>query len=575
MTAAGNYGEQHWGGQWNDPDNNGSHNFSSGNAFNHFGPGDGSAYGIPAGYPIVVTMRWDDWSAVNQDFDLKLAQRLGPGWLTVDESTNPQNGSPGQEPVETVAVISAGGAYAISIVRHNATRDDLNFEVFVRSPSARLDEIVPERSLAHPADAPSVVAVASVDVSAPYYHEAYSSQGPTHGPGGTTSGGAIKPDVASYANVSTVSYGNRGFAGTSAATPHVAGAAALIAHAFSGYTPDQIRSYLEGHAVDMGGSGQDNRFGWGRLDMGSPPTVCYTLTPTHTGSGSDPAATPANSAGCPAGQYLFGTVVQLSAAPTVDWQVTGWSGSDDDNSSAENNSVTMPASDHSVSVAYSPICYTLTLNHTGSGGDPVATPDNSAGCPAGQYVSAAVVQLNAAPDTGWEVTGWSGSDDDASSAENNSVTIPVADHSVSVAYSPICYTLTLNHTGSGSDPAATPANSAGCPAGQYLFGAEVQLDAQPARDWQVTGWSGSDDDASSAENNNVTMPAADHNVSVAYSPICVHANSHPHRFGRRPDGDTGQLGRMSSGPIRLESCGPTQRRTRHWLEGHGLEWQRR
>ena len=133
-----------------------------------------------------------------------------------------------------------------------------------------LDEWVPARSLGFPADSPDAITVGAVDVSSPYTFEPYSSQGPTFGAGGTCSGGSTKPDIAAYANVSTVSYGATGFAGTSAATPHVAGAAALILDAIPGYSVSQLQDYLESNAIDMGAAGKDNLYGSGRLYLCCP-----------------------------------------------------------------------------------------------------------------------------------------------------------------------------------------------------------------------------------------------------------------------------------------------------------------
>ena len=130
------------------------------------------------------------------------------------------------------------------------------------------------RSLANLADAPAAMTVAALDVNAPYPQESYSSEGPTNGPGGTASGGAIKPDIAGFANVSTASYPDPAnkFNGTSSATPHVAGAAALVKGANPSYTPAQVRSFLEGRAVDMGVAGKDTIYGYGRLYLGTPPS---------------------------------------------------------------------------------------------------------------------------------------------------------------------------------------------------------------------------------------------------------------------------------------------------------------
>lgn len=83
---------------------------------------------------------------------------------------------------------------------------------------------------------------------------------------------------------------------------------------------------------------------------------------------------------------------------------------------------------------------------------------------------------------------------------------------------PTCYALALSHSGSGSDPAAAPASSPGCPNGQYVAGQAISLQAAPAADWQVLQWSGTGNDASTAAANSLVMPAANHTVSVTYTP---------------------------------------------------------
>ena len=49
-TAASNDREAHWGGAYSDSDANSYHNFNGTQEINYFGPGDGDAYNIPAGY---------------------------------------------------------------------------------------------------------------------------------------------------------------------------------------------------------------------------------------------------------------------------------------------------------------------------------------------------------------------------------------------------------------------------------------------------------------------------------------------------------------------------------------------
>jgi len=99
----------------------------------------------------------------------------------------------------------------------------------------------------------------------------YSSRGPAKD-------GRTKPDIAAPSHVSTVSYGRYvsmerywGFGGTSAAQPHVAGAALLVKQAFPEWGPEQIQRFLEERAEDLGPPGKDNLYGAGLLQLGQPP----------------------------------------------------------------------------------------------------------------------------------------------------------------------------------------------------------------------------------------------------------------------------------------------------------------
>ena len=77
------------------------------------------------------------------------------------------------------------------------------------------------------------------------------------------------------------------------------------------------------------------------------------LTLTHSGSGSDPLASPTKSTSCNSpSQYVTGEAISLSANPAVGWTVSGWNGSAADNSTSNTNSLTMPTSDHTVQVIY-------------------------------------------------------------------------------------------------------------------------------------------------------------------------------------------------------------------------------
>ena len=137
-----------------------------------------------------------------------------------------------------------------------------------------------------------------------------------------------------------------------------------------------------------------------------PPT-CYALTLSHTGNGSDPEPTPANSVGCDPGEFEAGESITLAATPDSGWEINSWSGT----SGPSSNTLTMPASAHAASVIYTeipPTCYALTLSHTGNGSDPVPTPVNSSGCSANKFVEGENITLAATPASGWTIGSWSG-----------------------------------------------------------------------------------------------------------------------------------------------------------------------
>jgi hypothetical protein len=59
------------------------------------------------------------------------------------------------------------------------------------------------------------------------------------------------------------------WSGTSMATPHVTGVAALIRGANSSLLPDDVRTILTQTAYDLGGAGRDDSYGFGRVDAAS------------------------------------------------------------------------------------------------------------------------------------------------------------------------------------------------------------------------------------------------------------------------------------------------------------------
>ena len=178
---------------------------------------------------------------------------------------------------------------------------------------------------------------------------------------------------------------------------------------------------------------------------------------------------------------MLGTVVTLTAYPAADWTFSGWSG---DLSGTTNPTTITMSGNKTVTATFTqlPPCYALTLSHTGNGTDPTASPASSTGCTSGKYVAGESITLTAAPDSGWQVSSWSGTNNDSSTSTSNTVTMPAAPRTATVNYTQIpvtCYALTLSHTGNGADPTASPTNSTGCSAGQYVANESITLTASP------------------------------------------------------------------------------------------------
>jgi serine protease len=96
------------------------------------------------------------------------------------------------------------------------------------------------------------------------------------------------------------------YEGTSMATPHVSGVAALLFARNPAASASQVRQAMESTALDLGPAGRDNEYGYGLVQaanalaaIGGPPIITPTpttqpptLTPTPTLPGPGPSPTP-------------------------------------------------------------------------------------------------------------------------------------------------------------------------------------------------------------------------------------------------------------------------------------------
>lgn len=268
VSSAGDHRRRHWCGDWDDPKAGEALRFGPNDVLNLLYTDDG--YDIPAGTTIQATLRWSDWGAVDQDYDLYLYESDpdDPTLKVVASSTNPQAGLHGQLPTESLryATLSPQGCYGLVIRAHSVTHD-IHLDLFVDGET-RLHFSSEAQSLTNFADAAGALSVGAASWLPPYAALAESSEGPTKGPGGVAEGGLAQPSLLGYGDVSTASAGI--LDGSAAAAPHVAGAAALILGRSPDWGPDQVEAFLFEHARDnLPPAGWDAISGHGSLYLGS------------------------------------------------------------------------------------------------------------------------------------------------------------------------------------------------------------------------------------------------------------------------------------------------------------------
>jgi subtilisin family serine protease len=266
-SASGSIGsdsdEGHFAATFMDGDSDGFHDF----------PGAKQANGLVVrltGDPFSIVLNWDDWKQpARANYALFLYDRAGKE-VARGDTDHVRKGKP---PVQEIDGKVRAGTYLLKIRKMRSTDPDLPLNIFFQS--AQLEMTTPAGSLTSPADARGVVAVAAVNVRTDRGEE-FSSRGPTFD-------GRMKPEIAAPDYVSSRAYGAR-FYGTSAATPHVAGAAALLLQAFPTMNPDALLTFLNGHAKPPKGlDSGENIVGSGRLFLDAvPQAASHAPAPART-----------------------------------------------------------------------------------------------------------------------------------------------------------------------------------------------------------------------------------------------------------------------------------------------------
>ena len=278
VNSAGNYATTTWYGRFSDPDGNGFHNFAPPNVASNSFRLESSIYDVP---DITAFMRWDDeWGGADCDLNLYLA-RLNPNgrYGAVVADTRNQSGESDDNPFAWVSFqlssVHEEGIYALFVEKENCANAPAWIQLTAWSISG-LRYYSPGHHVANPAESSNagMLAVAATHWWDTEYIADYSSRGPTID-------GRTKPDITGVACAWSATLGRYRpgsscpFGGTSQASPHVAGLAALVKQRFPDYTPVQVADYLQQNATEREVAGKDSVWGSGFANL---PTEALTST---------------------------------------------------------------------------------------------------------------------------------------------------------------------------------------------------------------------------------------------------------------------------------------------------------
>ncbi len=251
-VSSGNSARRHWRSGWVDDDGDGVFNFTA--SFE-------TMWLTTVSSTSCVFLNWNQYGNSATDLDLFI---LDNNDTVVAQGIATQNGL--QQPSEAICFgyDTNRDPYQIAIDHFSGPTQNLDMTIF--SFNNNLEFPRQDSSMMDPANAHGAFTVGAV------FHpnwgqavpplESYSSRGPTND-------GRLKPDVVAPDGTSSMTYGLSGSFGTSFSSPTVAGAAALLLQQDPTLTPQELAVAIRAQAIEVGGDGPDNDYGYGKLSVGA------------------------------------------------------------------------------------------------------------------------------------------------------------------------------------------------------------------------------------------------------------------------------------------------------------------
>jgi subtilisin family serine protease len=289
VQAAGNNAADHWSGTFADANNDG---FSDLNTASDFLDGEI----LPPGGTGFLALTWDQWPTSTLPMDLVIEEYDSQGNFVATSYGTANPASP-TEPVRWLSIRNNGvddHVYWIGVQFGGAKPaihydlsyfGDLSGSYFATAVDTAHTARAAFGSIADPASSPYALA-AGASFWSNSRLELFSSRGPTID-------GRVKPDLLGFDGTASNLYpadpdtgDPGGFFGTSAAAPHVAGAAALIKSRNPAMDASQIQALLEKRTT-QNTNPPNNSAGHGILSMGGLTDVA-----APAGSGYNTLSTP-------------------------------------------------------------------------------------------------------------------------------------------------------------------------------------------------------------------------------------------------------------------------------------------
>ncbi len=269
ISSAGDLQQDHCEADFLDGDNDGWHNFATGDETMNIQLG--------ANATITAVLQWSNqFSKARDDYDLYLYDEKLQSILASSEDT--QDGD--DDPVEMLAYTNSratGITVHLCVKKYRGQPRRIALYAFGANVTP-LEHTSSNGAIFGHSAAQNCLAVAAIHAGDPNTDaiENFSSRGPARIYQYDNSGDPIsfvernKPDHAAIDGVETkvgkLGFFSNPFVGTSAAAAHSAGIAALLRQAASGMSASQIASILNHQSIDIGEANFDFASGFGRVD---------------------------------------------------------------------------------------------------------------------------------------------------------------------------------------------------------------------------------------------------------------------------------------------------------------------